>query len=70
MAIQVKTVEQRLRNVIAGWETLRPTKSFAGMTLNQFKSKVQPSFEARLQEVECANKRAAALTARRSRRSQ
>jgi hypothetical protein len=64
MAIQVKTVEERLRNVIAAWEALRPAKSFAGMTLNQFKTKVQPSFDARDQVVECANKRAAALTAR------
>jgi hypothetical protein len=64
MALQVKAVEERLRNVIAAWEDVRPAKSFAGMTLNQFKSKVQASFDTRDQVVECANKRAAALAAR------
>ena len=42
-----KRVANKLQNVISAWETLRPTKSFAGMTLAQFKAKVQPSLVVR-----------------------
>lgn len=42
-----KKVAQKLQSVINAWETLRPTKTFAGMTLEQFKGKVQPSQDAR-----------------------
>jgi len=44
-----KRVAEKLQKVIDGWETLRATKSFAGMTLEQFKAKVQPSLSARVQ---------------------
>ena len=44
-----KRVSQKLQQVIDAWETLRPTKSFAGMTLEQFKTTVQPSLAARSQ---------------------
>ena len=33
--------------VIKAWETLRPTKSFGGYTLANFKANVKPSFDAR-----------------------
>jgi hypothetical protein len=33
--------------VLQAWKDLRPTKSFAGMTLVQFTAKVQPSLDAR-----------------------
>lgn len=42
-------VAARVQKVIDGWTTLRPTKSFAGMTLEQFKAKMQPSLETRSQ---------------------
>jgi hypothetical protein len=42
-----KRVAEKLQKVIDAWETLRPTKTFAGMTLDQFKAKVQPSQAAR-----------------------
>ena len=42
-----KRVAQKLQAVINAWQTLRPTKTFAGMTLEQFKAKVQPSQDAR-----------------------
>jgi hypothetical protein len=44
-----KKVAARLQKLIDGWTTLRPTKSFAGMTLDQFKAKVQPSLDTRSQ---------------------
>jgi len=37
----------RINQVTKAWETLRPTKSFGGMTLSAFKTKVQPSLDAR-----------------------
>lgn len=38
---------ERINNVSRMWETLRPAKSFGGMTLTQFKAKVKPSLDAR-----------------------
>ncbi len=35
--------------VVNAWGTLAPGATFAGMTLAQFKTKVQPSFDARAQ---------------------
>lgn len=46
-----KRVALKLQKVIDAWETLRPTKSFAGMSLDQFKTQVQPSLAARDQLV-------------------
>ena len=37
----------RINLVTRAWETLRPTKSFGGLTLAQFKAKVKPSLDAR-----------------------
>jgi len=42
-----KDVFERIQTFTSAWETLRPTKSFGGMTLVQFKAKVQPSRDAR-----------------------
>ncbi|HTQ29997.1 MAG TPA: hypothetical protein VMI53_02205 [Opitutaceae bacterium] len=38
---------KKISAVTAAWQTLRPAKSFGGMTLDQFKSKIQPSLDAR-----------------------
>lgn len=46
-----KRVAEKLQKVIDAWSTLRPTKTLAGMTLEQFKAKVQPSLAARDQLV-------------------
>lgn len=42
-----KQNEAKIKEIINAWETLRPTKSFAGMTLEQFKTAVKPSADAR-----------------------
>ncbi len=42
-----KRVAAKLQKVIDAWTTLRPAKTFAGMTLEQFKTQVQPSLTAR-----------------------
>ena len=49
MSHNPKRVAEKLQTMISAWETLRPTKTFAGMTLEQFKAKVQPSLAAREQ---------------------
>ncbi len=47
MANNPKAVAERFETVIQAWETLRPTKTFAGLTLAAFKAQIQPSFDAR-----------------------
>ena len=42
-----KEIEDQIRKRISGWESLAPAKSFFGMTLEQFKTAVQPSLAAR-----------------------
>ena len=42
-----KEVEERLRKAISSWETMAPTKSFGGLTLDQFKTQTAPSFTVR-----------------------
>ncbi len=37
----------KVKQVVSAWETLAPTKTFGGYTLEQFKAKVQPSFDLR-----------------------
>jgi len=40
---------QKIADVVSAWQTLRPAKVFAGMTLDEFKLKVKPSVDARNQ---------------------
>lgn len=40
-------MEEKIQTTITAWETLRPNKSFGGMTLEQFKARVLPSLAAR-----------------------
>ncbi len=47
MANAPKSTQEKINQVIAAWQTLRPAKSFAGMTLDQFKARLQPSLDAR-----------------------
>ena len=42
-----KRVANKLQKVIDAWTTLRPAKTFAGMTLEQFEAQVKPSLDAR-----------------------
>ena len=42
-----KKVEERLRKAISSWETMAPTKTFGGLTLDQFKTQTAPSFAKR-----------------------
>jgi hypothetical protein len=42
-------MEEKYTTTITAWETLAPTKSFGGMTLEQFKTIVKPSKDARIE---------------------
>ena len=53
-------VEKKINDIINAWESLRPAKSFAGMTLAQFKTKVQPSLDTRATITDLENKLTAA----------
>ncbi|HEY0377749.1 MAG TPA: hypothetical protein VGC87_12560 [Pyrinomonadaceae bacterium] len=54
MAGSPKDVELKMQRMLNAWETLAPDKSFAGMTLQQFKAAAQPAQAARqrLEELE------------------
>jgi len=49
MANRVKENGEKIALVLKAWEDLRPTKSFAGMTLQQFSTKIKPSLDTRAQ---------------------
>jgi len=42
-----QTIAGDTNTIINAWTTLAPAASFGGMTLAQYKTKVQPSFDAR-----------------------
>ena len=42
-----KEFGEKLKTVIKAWETLRPTKRFGGMSLEEFKAKVKASLDSR-----------------------
>ena len=47
MSNRTKENGEKLATVLQAWKDLRPTKSFAGMTLEQFTAKVKPSLDER-----------------------
>ncbi|MCX7010135.1 MAG: hypothetical protein NTY53_23340 [Kiritimatiellaeota bacterium] len=55
MADAPKVVETKLGNLLNAWTKEAPTATFAGMTLAQFKAKVQPSLDARQQNIDLGN---------------
>ena len=53
--IAPKSVETRIQGFLKAWETLRPAKSFSGVSLEQFKTLVLPSAVAREEIVKLEN---------------
>lgn len=47
MSSNSKINGEKIATVLKAWEDLRPAKSFAGMTLDQFKAAIKPSLDAR-----------------------
>jgi hypothetical protein len=64
MAGNPKENGEKIAAVLKAWEDLRPTKSFAGMTLEQFTAKVQPSLDERA-EIDTLNNKLIAAADRR-----
>lgn len=64
MNISPIKAEAKISQVVTAWETLRPEKSFAGLTLTQFKAAIQPSLDTRAQVETLKDQIAAAQTAR------
>ncbi|HXI23289.1 MAG TPA: hypothetical protein VNG71_05385 [Pyrinomonadaceae bacterium] len=59
-----KSNEQKMRTMINAWETLAPTKSFGGMTLEQFKALAEPAFAARQRIADLESQMTAAINER------
>ena len=64
MAGSPKDYGDKIANVLKAWKDVCPTKSFAGMTLAQFTTKVQPSLDARTHLDSLEDQRIAAETDR------
>jgi hypothetical protein len=47
--ISPKKVAEKVQRVTTSWQTLRPAKTYAGMTLAQYQAKVQPTLDAHSQ---------------------
>ena len=47
MTVAAKDIQDRITKVSNAWEQLAKTETFAGMTLEQFNAKVQPSLDLR-----------------------
>jgi hypothetical protein len=59
-----KLTADKIAGVLKAWKDVCPAKSFAGMTLAQFTTKVQPSLDARAQLDTLEDQRIAAETDR------
>lgn len=47
MPTNPKSIEEKIHLMIKSWQMLAPTKSFAGLTLDQFKAIAAPALAAR-----------------------
>ncbi|MBD0369309.1 MAG: hypothetical protein ICV60_00535 [Pyrinomonadaceae bacterium] len=56
---------EKLNKLVTALETLAPDKSFGGMTLAQFKARIQPSYDIRAQIETLDTQLSAAKAARR-----
>lgn len=64
MAGNPQQIADATSKIVNAWTTLAPAATFGGMTLAQYKTKVQPSFDARAQIVTLGNQLTAAGDAR------
>ena len=47
MGKSLKKTDAKTTKIINAWTTLAPNATFSGMTLAQYKAKVQPTFDTR-----------------------
>ena len=59
-----KANQEKMQRMINAWETLASTKSFGGMTLEQFKTAAQPAMDAREQIDDLEDQLTGAISAR------
>lgn len=64
MPLSPTVVEEKITTTTSAWEDLRPVKSFADLTLAQFKAAMQPALDARTTISNLENLLSAARTAR------
>lgn len=58
--------EKRLKKAVDGWRSLRPTKKFLGLTVDEFEAELKESFNTRNEIVDLENK----LTGARNNRAE
>jgi hypothetical protein len=66
MANNPKATAQKIERMLNGWETITPSKSFGGMTLQQFQAAIKPSLDARQQIDDLEDQLTQAIVARDS----
>ena len=59
-----KETHDKMTQFIDAWNKIAPDESFAGMTLAEFKTAIQPSIDARTQTAEAVLVRRAAIASR------
>jgi len=59
-----KEVHKYITDVVHAWQTLRPGKTFSGLTLEQFKDAVKPSTEVRAELADLEGRMQAAIARR------
>jgi hypothetical protein len=59
-----KDIESKLVRILNAWETLAPSKSFGGMTLEQYRALVAPSQATRREIEDLADQSTRAIDAR------
>lgn len=59
-----KQAKEKLDAIIKAWGDLRPAKKFAGMTLEEFKTKVKPAYDSRATISTLENQMTAAIDQR------
>ena len=64
MSSAPKDVEAKIGNVVNAWTKLAATKTFAGMTLDQFNTAIKPSVDARQAIIDLDNEMTNALDTR------
>jgi hypothetical protein len=64
MAGNPKNVELKMQRMLNAWETLAPDKTFAGLTLAQFKAAAQPAQAARQRLLELEDQQTQAIAQR------
>ena len=64
MSMAPKNTYEKIQKVLSAWKTVRPTKSFSGMTVDEFEKRLGPCESIRQTITDLENKLVAAQTQR------